>query len=96
MLKIRIPVDKGNEGIKNGTLPQVLEKAMADLKPEAAYFYAEDGERTAVLFFDLKKTGDIPAIVEPFFLSMNARAEIVPVMNAEDLKAGLGKLAKSL
>jgi len=32
--------------------------------------------------------------VEPFFLSLNATTELVPVMNAEDLRKGLAKVAK--
>ncbi len=37
--------------------------------PEAAYFLAEDGMRTALIFFDLQEPSQIPAVAEPAFLA---------------------------
>ena len=34
LLKVNIPVEEGNQTIINGTLPKIMEKAIADLKPE--------------------------------------------------------------
>jgi hypothetical protein len=48
--------------------------------------------RTGVFYFDLKDTTDIPKIVEPPFHLLNAEIEVTPVMNADDLKAGLAKV----
>ena len=62
---------------------------MSRLKPEAAYFVAQDGLRSAMMFFDMKDASDIPAIVEPLFLGLNAEIELLPVMNADELKRGL-------
>ena len=50
MLKIMIPTEAGNRTIKDGSLPKILEGAVARLKAEAAYFVAEDGVRTAMFF----------------------------------------------
>ena len=61
---------------------------MNKLKPEAAYFLAQDGVRSAILFFDMQDTCEIPAIVEPFFKGLHAEVELVPVMNANDLQEG--------
>ena len=50
-----------------------------------------------MIFFDLADPSQIVETVEPFFLSLNASTELVPVMNAEDLRKGLAKVAgKSL
>ena len=65
MLKIMIPTEAGNRTIKDGSLPKILEGAVARLKAEAAYFVAEDGVRTAMFFFDMRDSSDIPSIVEP-------------------------------
>jgi hypothetical protein len=92
MMRVTIPVEAGNRGIADGTLPKTLEAAMENLKPEAAYFLPSGGERSALLFFDLADASDIPSIAEPFFQNLNASVEFSPVMNAEDLQAGLGKL----
>ena len=62
---------------------------MARLKAEAAYFVAEDGVRTAMIFFDLRDSSDTPSIVEPLFMGIDAEVELLPVMNAADLREGL-------
>ena len=95
MLTVRIPVEKGNEAIKNGTLPRTITKFVDTYKPEAAYFYPCDGQRTAHLVFDLKDPSQIPVIAEQFFFGMNAEVEMTPVMNLEDLKKGLSQTEMS-
>ena len=89
MLKILIPTETGNKAIKDGSLHKTFEATMSKLKPEAAYFVAEHGHRSAMMFFDMKDASDIPGIVEPLFDGLNARVELLPVMNADDLKKGL-------
>ena len=38
-----------------GTLGSTIEEILADLKPEAAYFFADDsGQRTGSIVFDMK------------------------------------------
>ena len=88
MLKMSIPVAAGNDAIQQGRVPQVLGQIMG-LNPEAAYFFSEDGRRTALFVFDLKDPADIPGIVEPLFMGLNAAVVLTPVMNAEDLQKGL-------
>jgi hypothetical protein len=91
LLKASIPVETGNTAINEGTLPKTIESILDDLKPEAAYFMDDNGQRTGYIFFDLKDASQIPAVAEPWFLAFNARVEIHPAMNLEDLKkAGPG------
>jgi hypothetical protein len=94
MVRVTIPADAGNAAITSGRLPQLVGEVMARLKPEAAYFTADKGSRTAYFFVDLKDQSDIPSIAEPFFQELRATVEFQPVMNADDLKAGLTKLPK--
>src|SRR5207248_7595768 len=91
MVRVTIPVDAGNSAIKSGRLPQLLERILGQLKPEAAYFTSDRGQRTAYLFIDVKDQSDIPQIAEPFFMELSATVEFMPVMNAEDLKKGLAR-----
>jgi hypothetical protein len=91
MLKVNIPVGKGNEGIRNGNLPKIVEGFMKDAKPETAFFTADAGKRTMFAFFDMKDVTQIPSLVEPFFMGLDAEVVFSPVMSAEELKTGLGK-----
>ena len=95
MLKVTIPVEAGNTAIKNGTLPKTMQATMQSLKPEAAYFFADNGLRTALFVFNMDDVSRIPVIVEPLFMAMNAALTMIPVMNAEDLQKGLAEAAKN-
>jgi hypothetical protein len=98
MLKVMMPVEKGNQAIQNGTLSKVMIGALQELKPEAAYFYPENGKRACLMVFDMKDPSQIPVIAERFFMELNAEVTLTPVMNADDLKKGLeaSKAAKSM
>lgn len=95
MLKVTIPVEAGNKAIKDGTLPRIMQSTTERLKPEAAYFFAEDGRRTALFFFNMQDVSQIPSIVEPLFMGINASLTMVPVMNADELQKGLAEAAKN-
>lgn len=89
LLKVNIPVETGNAAAKSGKLGTTIQSILADLKPEAAYFTDNDGQRTGLLFFDMQDASQIPAIAEPWMLSFNASIEFHPVMVPADLaKAG--------
>ncbi|TJZ54514.1 hypothetical protein FCH28_15490 [Streptomyces piniterrae] len=89
VLKAQIPVEAGNEAIRNGTMSKVIESALESIKPEAAYFTTDDGYRTAFLYFDMQDSSQMPVVAESFFLDMNANVTIKPVMNTDDLRKGL-------
>jgi hypothetical protein len=86
LMKVSMPVDAGNAAIADGSLPKTIESILGDLKPEAAYFAEEHGQRTAFIFFDLKDASQIPAVAEPWFLAFNAHVELHPAMNLDDLR----------
>ena len=91
LLKVTIPVETGNEAARHGTLPRTIESIVNEMKPEACYFLEEHGERTGFIVFDMQDTSQIPSVAEPWFLAFNARVELHPAMNMEDLrKAGSG------
>lgn len=46
-----------------------------------------------MIFFDLADPSQIIEVVEPLFLNLNATVELIPVMNADDLRKGLSKVA---
>src|SRR4029077_20481610 len=80
LLRVSIPVEAGNAAAKAGTLASTCERILADLKPEAAYFFADDnGERSGSVVFDMKDTSQIPAIAEPWLFVFNAKVSLRPV-----------------
>ncbi len=93
MLRWTVPVEKGNETIRDGSLAATMQSLLEDLKPEAAYFWPENGERAGMMIFDMADTTQIPQIAEPLFMKLDAAVEFLPVMNADDLKAALAKVA---
>ena len=70
----------------------IVEAVMKQLNPEAAYFYAENGQRHGTMVFDLKDPSDIPSVAEPLFLELNATINLAPCMNVDDLKKALAKV----
>jgi hypothetical protein len=95
-MKVSIPVEAGNAAISDGGLPKTIGSILADLKPEAAYFSAEKGKRTAFIFFDLKDASQIPEVAEPWFLAFNAQVELNPAMNLDDLKKATPGIEKAV
>src|SRR5690242_5472637 len=96
LLKVSIPVETGNAGIADGTLPRTIESIVNELKPEAAFFAEENGKRTGFIFIDLKDSSQIPAVAEPWFLAFNAQVEFHPAMNLEDLKKSASGMERAV
>jgi hypothetical protein len=89
LLKATMEVTAANNAIRNGSMGQIMKSTMERLNPEASYFTAIDGCRTCIMVFDLKDPSMMPSIAEPFFLELNAKVEMYPCMNADDMRAGL-------
>ncbi|HET6875221.1 MAG TPA: DUF3303 family protein [Acidimicrobiales bacterium] len=92
MARISIPVESGNAGIQSGALPKTIEAFAERWHPEAMYFTATGGRRTAYLVFDMPDSSSLPEFAEPFFMGLNAEIEVAPAMTGEDLAAGLARL----
>lgn len=89
MLKVQIPTEAGNAAVQNGRLAEVVGHFMETSRPEAAYFTVENGNRLMVAFLDMQDVSQMPAIGEPFFMTLGAQITFTPAMNAQELKQGL-------
>ena len=96
LLKVSIPVEAGNEAARNGTLGSTIEKILAQMNAEAAYFAEENGERTGFIVFDMQDSSELPAVAEPFFLAFNARLTVKPVMTPADLAKGMPGIERAV
>jgi hypothetical protein len=97
LLRASIPVETGNAASRAGTLGSTIERILADLKPEAAYFYADDqGRRCGSIVFDMQDSSQIPGIAEPWFLAFNAELSFRPVMSPQDLAKAQPGIAQAV
>ena len=85
LVKAQMDVEAANALARQGKLGSTIQSILEELKPEAAYFVADEGMRTAYLIVDLQDPSQIPALAEPWFLAFNATIEALPAMVAEDL-----------
>lgn len=96
LLKISIPTETGNAHIADGSFPGLMQNFLGDIKPEAAYFVAESGVRTAYYFVQMTDASQLPAFAEPAFLAFHAKVDVTPAMNLDDLKAAMPVIEASL
>ena len=95
LLRITMPNEPFNSMIKKGIIGNILDKIMSDLKPEAAYFTLDNGERSALLVVNINKPGDYVKYGEPFFLEFDASIKYEIAMSPEELKsAGIEAIGK--
>ena len=86
LMKINIPVGAGNKAVREGTLGKTIQQILQAIRPEAAYFVAENGQRCGFLVVNLDHASKIPALAEPWFLALDAAVELRPLMTPEDLQ----------
>jgi hypothetical protein len=85
LIKVSMPVEAGNTVAKRDAF-KTVGKILEQQKPEAAYFFAEDGKRTGILIVNMNDASEIPGLAEPWFLALNAAIQATPVMLPEDLR----------
>ena len=94
--KIQIPVDVGNDKVKDGSLGTSLQAILMQQKPEAVYFTDLDGLRTVLMIVNIANASDIPGISEPWFLAFDATVEFHTVLVQEDMAAAAPTLAQAV
>ena len=92
MVKLTFPTQETNPLIRDGSIGQTMETILANLQPEAAYFCPLDGKRGAYIVVNMEEETELVTKLEPFWLELGATVETFPVMNVDDLRAGLQSL----
>ncbi len=96
LMTVNSPVESGNAAAKAGKLGTTIQSILADLKPEAAYFTDNNGQRTGFLVLEMQDASQIPAIAEPWFLAFDASIDSHPVMLPADLAKAGGAIEKAV
>jgi hypothetical protein len=95
LMHVELPLEPFNTCVRDGSAGAKLQKILADLKPEAAYFSESEGHRGGTLVINVNESSEIPRFAEPFFLMFNAECKFRIAMTPEDLgRSGLQQLAK--
>lgn len=89
-MKAQIPAGADSK-ISDEEWPAKLKETLDRLKPEAAYFFPQDGMRTMMIFFDMEDVSMMPVIANPLMDEVSAKVSFSPAMNVDDLMAGLKK-----
>jgi hypothetical protein len=89
MITFALPVESSNDAIRNGKLQKVFQQLAEDLKPEPGHFFPSGGERGGFFVVDMRESSQVAEIAERFFFGLNAKIEMRPVMNADDLHKAL-------
>jgi hypothetical protein len=89
LLTVQFDTEKANKAIRDQSLATTVKSVLERLKPEAAFFGSQNGERTGFFVFDLQEPSQIPPIAEPFFQELGAKVTFTPVMSFDDVQAGL-------
>jgi hypothetical protein len=95
LFKISLPVEAGNAAARKDGL-KVIQSILEQQKPEAAYFVAENGKRTAILILNMEDASQIPVLAEPWFLALNASIEVTPAMIPADLQKAAPAIAQAV
>jgi hypothetical protein len=78
MITCRIPVEKGNELVRNGALGPTVQSIMEDLKPEAAYFVDVEGARGRTSSSRCKRHRRFPPWWNPSCSRRGRRSRSIP------------------
>ena len=96
LLKAVFDTDAANEVIGSGQGAEVNRRMVERLQPEAFYAFAEDGQRTVIMVFDLADPSQIPALTEPLYQQGKAKVTMTPCMTLEDLQKGVEEAARQM
>ncbi len=95
LMMVQFPLEPFNTAVRNGTAGKMIERILAEAKPEAVYFTEQYGNRGCILVINVENASQIPFYAEPWFLTFEAECEFRIMMTREDLaKSGLEDLGK--
>ncbi|EXF96507.1 hypothetical protein HK44_016330 [Pseudomonas fluorescens HK44] len=96
LMMVECPNEPFNALVRAGKVGEVIGRILESIKPEAAYFTEQDGQRGGIFLIDVQDSSQIPSFAEPFFLNFDATCKFRLVMSPQDLqRAGLEALGNT-
>ncbi len=95
LMHVHLPLEPFNSAVRDGTAGEKIQRIMESIRPEAAYFSEQHGQRGGTLVVNVDSPSDVPRLAEPWFLTFEAECEFRICMTPEDLgQAGLDELGQ--
>jgi hypothetical protein len=93
LLEATIPNDAGNRNLMSGKLLQDFQRYIDEVKPQAVYA-AADGQRTIFFLVDLSNPEDLPSILEPLWIDLEADIRALPVLDGAEFERAIPGIMK--
>ncbi|MFH8757334.1 hypothetical protein [Streptomyces atroolivaceus] len=93
LLNAQLDTEIANRSVPEGTMSTMMEEVVEPLKPEAAYFSVQNGQRTCLMVFDMEDSAQMPPLLEPLFHA-GSKIGLQSVVNLDDLRVGLGDMMR--
>ena len=84
LVKVTIPLEAGNELVRDPKFGKRVQEILDDIKAEDVYFTVYGGQRTIFLVVNLSDASRIPALVEPLWLALKANVDLIPAMSQKE------------
>lgn len=95
LFKITIPVEPFNSLARAGVVGQKMGAILEATRPESIYFTGNNSGRGAIAVYNAEDGSQIPALGEPWLLTLNAQIEYSVAITPEELvRSGLDELVR--
>ncbi len=87
LVKVTLDTETANAAIRDGSLMEKTQRILAEIKPEAAYFVAENGGRTQYLVVNADAATSLQSLAEPWWLLFKADVSVLPAFTVQDMES---------
>lgn len=88
LMQVQWPNEPFGAAVRDGTAGKKMQKILAAIQPEIAYFTEDEGRRGGVMVVNIDDPSQIPSLAEPWFLTFHAEVKFRVAMTPEELARG--------
>jgi hypothetical protein len=86
LMHVTLPHEPFNSFVRDGSVGAKISRVLEETSPEAIYFTEQDGQRGAVVIYDISANDQVPSLAEPWFLMFEADCRFNIAMTPDDLR----------